>query len=375
MYKKILIIIRRSLGDVLATSPMVNILHKEFPGCAIDLLVNEDTIGMAYSIRHINQAYSYSYAWREKGWWECIKNEFSLIRSIVGKYDLAISLTGNERSTIYAILAGKTSIAATDKKLEKSWWRRTFLTHTYLFDANKHIVLSNLASIAPLGIKVDGIELSACYYNSVRQSVKKMLDDKGIGNFLIFHPSARFKYKIYPRHLRDKLLGYLSNLGISIVITGGKSDLDREISSNLPTYPNVHNFINKTTLGEAIALTDLSMGYVGMDTFNMHIAAALNKKAVAIFGPTLPQMWSPWSNSLQTYANETKPIQRYGNITLLQADMPCVACGLAGCDDKACLSECLYEISPETILAEVKRLLILNDSLLPAAAPGKWEFS
>lgn len=362
-----LLIIRRSLGDVLATSPLVNILHESFPDGHIDLLVNDDTYAMAKAIKHVRHVYTFSYGWGKKGIRERVGQEFSLIRKIKGKYDLAISLTGNERSTIYALLAGKISIAAIDRNLEKSWWRNAFLDHTYMFDPGRHIVLSNLAAIEPLHVPVKKIELSASYSAAALQRVKGLLNKYGISSFLIFHPSARFEYKIYPRHLRDKLLKFLNGLGIPIVITGGNSEIDLQIAKDLPQLANVHDFIGKTTLEEAIVLTDLSMGYIGMDTFNMHIAAALNKKVISIFGPTLPQMWSPWSNTLQTYARESHPIQRYGNITLIQADKKCVACGLAGCDDKNSRSLCLDEIEPEVVFAEVKNLLSANGARLAAA--------
>jgi heptosyltransferase-3 len=64
-------------------------------------------------------------------------------------------------------------------------------------------------------------------------------------------------------------------------------------------------------------------------------------------------MWSPWSNQLQTSATKDTPLQTYGNITLFQANMPCVACGKKGCDNHG-KSECLDHISPKVVFNEVK---------------------
>jgi len=91
-----------------------------------------------------------------------------------------------------------------------------------------------------------------------------------------------------------------------------------------------------------------------MDTLNMHIAAAQNKRIFAIFGPSNLNMWSPWSNQLGLSAKRDKPIQSYGNITIFQANMPCVACGKAGCNDNHGNSDCLDNINPENIFSEVK---------------------
>jgi heptosyltransferase-3 len=56
---------------------------------------------------------------------------------------------------------------------------------------------------------------------------------------------------------------------------------------------------------------------------------------------------------LQDSANEPKPIHKYSNITIFQADMPCVACGKNGCDNNL-VSECLKKINPEAIFKEIK---------------------
>jgi len=96
------------------------------------------------------------------------------------------------------------------------------------------------------------------------------------------------------------------------------------------------------------------LAYIGMDTLNMHIAAAQNKRIFAIFGPTNLTMWSPWSTQLKTSATKNTPLQTYGNITLFQANMPCVACGNAGCDNQHGKSECLDHISSEVVFKEVK---------------------
>ena len=180
------------------------------------------------------------------------------------------------------------------------------------------------------------------------------LEKQKIGKFLIFHPSSQYNYKLYSQNLRNNLLGLLNQLNIPIIVTGGSNELDLAIKKTLPSFDNVVNWIGQTSIEEYTALSGLSLGYIGMDTLNMHIAAAQNKRVFAIFGPTILAMWSPWSNELQLSATEDKPIQKYGNITIFQADMPCVACGKSGCNNKG-ISECLDNISPQVIANEVEK--------------------
>ena len=63
-------------------------------------------------------------------------------------------------------------------------------------------------------------------------------------------------------------------------------------------------------------------------------------------------MWSPWSNYIRKSADLDMPIQTYSNVTIFQADMKCVACGKAGCNDSG-VSECLTYISPSIVFKEV----------------------
>ena len=95
-----------------------------------------------------------------------------------------------------------------------------------------------------------------------------------------------------------------------------------------------------------------------MDTLNMHIAAAEDKPIFAIFGPTNLKMWSPWSNELKLSATFDMPVQKYSNITIFQADIPCVACGYSGCNNNGVKSDCLDKISPKVIFNELQEWLI-----------------
>jgi heptosyltransferase-2/heptosyltransferase-3 len=50
-------------------------------------------------------------------------------------------------------------------------------------------------------------------------------------------------------------------------------------------------------LDEAIALIAQASLFVGNDSGLMHIAAALGRPVVAVFGSSNPQLWSPWTDS------------------------------------------------------------------------------
>ena len=349
--KKLLIIVQRSNGDVLLSLSLINTLYKYYQYPQIDLLVNDDTLAIAKLLPNINFIHQFSYQKKRDNRWQ---QERDLIKSIFKKYDLSINLTASDRSVFYALLAGKKSISAIEQNNKKSWWKKMSLTHFYYFDSTKHILLNNSQPLNILKIEHDNIQQSPNITDSVVANIQNKLNKVNIKDFIIFHPSAQYNYKIYPEHLRNELLENLNKLGVPIVITGVTNDIDTQIKQTIPDLDNIFNWIGETTLEEYFALSELSLAYVGMDTLNMHIAAGQNKRIFAIYGPTRLSMWSPWSNDLQMSATQDKPKQTYDNITIFQADMPCVACYKAGCDDQHGKSECLDHIDPLLVFNEIK---------------------
>jgi heptosyltransferase-3 len=354
-FNKILIIVQRSNGDVFLSSPLINALYSNYDKPTIDLLVNDDTLIIAKTLNNINKIHLFSYQKKKDN---RVSQELEIIKKIYKKYDLSINLTASDRSVVYSILASKYSISAIEYTQKKSWWKKLFLKDSYIFDINQSIIKNNISSLKLLNINLDKIELKSSLKEKTKKDIQNRLELLNIKKFIIFHPSAQYQYKIYPKDLRDKLLILLNTLNIPIIITGSKNRLDLEIKKDLPKLDNIYDFIGDTTVDELFVLTSLSLAYVGMDTLNMHIATSFNKRIFAIFGSTILSTWSPWSNKLQQNISTNKPIQNYGDITIFQADMSCVACGLAGCDDKHGKSDCLYNITPETIFNEVRKWLI-----------------
>lgn len=352
---KILIIIQRSNGDVFLSSPLIDTLYNHYKNSQIDLLVNDDTLGIAKTLNHISKIHLYQYRWRRMPIFERIKKEFLLIKSIYRKYDLSICLTASDRSVFYAIISAKYSIAAVEKEWGKSWWKRLSLKKYYFVDTLKHIILNNAIPLDLLKIGYTNLKTTAVPKQKDLEKIEGILQTKGIKNFIIFHPSAQYKYKMLNTETINTFILLLNNLNISIIITGGKTEIDEEISNTIPKLSNIYNFIGKTSLGEYIALSHLSTAYIGMDTLNMHIAAAQSKKIFAIFGPTLTSMWSPWSNDLSS--THTVFSNSYDNITIFQTKMPCLPCGKAGCNDQHGPSECLVNIQPHTLFNEIQQWL------------------
>ena len=64
------------------------------------------------------------------------------------------------------------------------------------------------------------------------------------------------------------------------------------------------NMLGKTTLQEVGALIESCDVVVTADTGSLHIALALNKPVVALFGPTDPKLWGPLTGTFKVLVND-----------------------------------------------------------------------
>jgi len=351
-HKKILIIVQRSNGDVFFSYSLIAYLKNFYENSKIDILVNSDTKPVANLFQNISNILEFSYKnYRQSP----LSYTFSIIRKIFRSYDLSINLTSSDRSVLFCALSSRNSISVVENNNQKSWWKKILLKEYFFYNQNIHILEQTLFPLKILKIPYELNLLCPRTNKNNNLRVQNKLHSLGIKKFIIFHPCAQYSYKVYPKIARDRLLENLSKLEIPIVITGGKSSLDLKIKEEIQQLKNVHDFIGEISIEEYIELSRLAMCYVGMDTLNMHIAASQNKNSFIISGPTNMKIWAPWSNPI---SNNTSLNSKRSKV--FQANMDCVPCGRAGCDDMHGLSECLYRIDPLLIFNEIKNFIDIN---------------
>ncbi|RKY35196.1 MAG: hypothetical protein DRP78_05705, partial [Candidatus Omnitrophota bacterium] len=129
--------------------------------------------------------------------------------------------------------------------------------------------------------------------------------------------------------LAEKLAG-LKNT--KIFLLGGENERaqNQRISEKVSFVINTGSY----SFQEFIALVNCCDIVVSGDTLAMHIAIALKKRVVAIFGPTCAQ-------EIEIFSRGEK----------IAANVPCAPCYKLDCADKYCMQA----ITPEIVLASVKR--------------------
>jgi len=119
---------------------------------------------------------------------------------------------------------------------------------------------------------------------------------------LVFAPGAEFgTAKRWPTahfaELANTVLASLPDMQIALLGSGKDRPVCDEIVARAPA---VRNLAGSTSLDQAIALIAASRAVVSNDSGLLHIASALNRAIVAIYGPTDPEHAPPFSDVAQS---------------------------------------------------------------------------
>jgi heptosyltransferase-1 len=160
--------------------------------------------------------------------------------------------------------------------------------------------------------------------------------------WLVIQPGARWLNKRWPAEYFAELVRELtkSHPDFRFAVLGG--DADREMGATIAQAAPQRclDLTGKISLPEMVEWIRLSELMISNDTGPMHVAAALRKPVVTIFGPTEPRRTGPYGESANT----------------IQLNLPCVPCMKAYCAYSKPL-ECLRGISPRLVRDRVEAQL------------------
>ena len=179
-----------------------------------------------------------------------------------------------------------------------------------------------------------------------RQDFNLPTDRKIIG----FCPGAEFgPAKRWPHYHYAELANQLIQQGYTVVLFGSAKDqiVGDEIRQCLSEQQQVYclNLSGKTHLEQAISLLNCCEAVVSNDSGLMHIAAALNKPLIALYGPTSPDFTPP----LSEHANVIRLITGYHKIR-------------KG-DGQQGYHQSLIDLRPELVIEQLEQLLTTVKSL------------
>ena len=162
------------------------------------------------------------------------------------------------------------------------------------------------------------------------------------GGYVLLHATARWPSKYWPmENLAGFIRGARAATGLPLLVTAGRDSEEVSFSNELiaQAAPDYHE-IGTLTVNRLGALLQNAAGFVGVDSMPMHLAAALNKPGVALFGPTDEVVWGPW----------------HSRLVLLRRECRCLTAKTRLCP-RGPVSECMAALDAQTVLATLARVL------------------
>lgn len=332
--KKILIIKLRHLGDVLLTTPVFSILKARLPEAKIDAYIYSDSTCLLDENPCIHACIEYPLSWKKKGFFTRFFHEVRLLLKIrSNQYDLVINLTEGDRGAIVAKFSGAAIRVGFDPEGTGFAGKKTFFTHLVQFCPNpRHAVERNLDALRRIGLfpSENEKELSLSIQPS---ALVKMSALVGTG-FILIHPASRWNFKCWPVAKMRALAIALEAEGKRLVFTSGPAADEREMVRQICVGLQAMDLSGQISLRELGALVSICDQLICVDSLPFHLASALKKPVVALFGPSSELNWGAWRNP---------------GAKILTQPFSCRPCNQEGCGGSR-VSDCLVEISVERVV-------------------------
>lgn len=254
-------------------------------------------------------------------------------------FDWVLDLQSLLRSAVFAWLCGGKETIGLDDRRE---WAPLFYDYAIPRPfANAHAVDWYLDVVKflkiPLASEIDWLPQQEKAVKAIEKKFNSEL--KKSGQKITVQPCTRWPSKQWPI---ERLISCLQQLlqkqnDIHFSILGSVADVEvgKRIMNALKN-PRVINLCGKLSLPEMVEWIRRTDCMITNDTGPMHVAAALKKPIVALFGATNPLRTGP-----------------YGQVdSVVSAHFPCSPCLKTRCPLKPA-PKCMYAISSEQVVQEV----------------------
>jgi lipopolysaccharide heptosyltransferase II len=341
---KTLVIRFSSIGDIVLSSPLLRVLRSRFPKGQIDYVTRTEYAELVKSNQNLNHTYAFD-----------ASQGFDGLRALKKKikderYDLIVDIHDSLRSKYLRSVRGP-KVTVVDKRVMQRSMLVRFKKNIY-----KEIVPvadRYIETVSHLGIMNDGKGLELHIPDETLFGVSGKIAALKLNQFekvVGLCPGARHFTKRWPPERFARVgAACAQKLDAKILLFGGKQDetICNQICwdiNNQAGAEKATSLCGQLGLLETAAAMDYCDAILTNDTGLMHIATAMHRKIVAIFGSTVREF------GFFPYDSEAVVLENKG-----LACRPCSHIGRSGCPEKH--FKCMLEIQPDEAYTRTKTLL------------------
>lgn len=312
-----------AFGDVVHTIPVLHALRRRYPAARIDWLVMAGNAALIAGHPALDRVVAFDdKAWRTPSrlGWRNFRTLWAFGRDLRrARYDLVIDLQGQFRSAACVLLTAapvrigfarpRRRAAANGSRIVRTsrhgWtgaregaWHA--YTHTIPLDTlDLHAVDRYLRVGRLLGFEANDPDFSFPIAPEAEAGALTLLHEHGLAPgpgadpFLLIAPGTIWDTKQWTPAGFAEVARHFLGRNLPVVLAGAPRD--RAVSEAIARdAPGTINLCGRTSQGELAALTRHAAAVLANDSGPMHLAVALGRPVVAIFGPTDPLWAGPY---------------------------------------------------------------------------------
>lgn len=301
--QRFLVVRLGSLGDIVHTFPAAAALRESFPGAEIVWLTHPRWKLLVESASVASQV------------WTVDTRSMSSIRETRARlraapWTASIDYQGLWKSAALPFLGGvKKRIGFSSQTI------REFgvpILYTDRVGVNsRHICEQNGELSLRAGARKPTAPFTMTLPGDAAQKAAAHLSTRGIERYVVLSPGGGWRSKCWPADRFGSLCqGISKRLGLRCVLNGGPED-DELLAAVRAASGDADPLPYRGELGELMALLRGALCVVAGDTGPLHLAAALGKPSVALFGPTDPARNGPFPTDQSIILRSPKAITSY----------------------------------------------------------------
>ena len=349
----ILLVQLGDIGDVVLTTPTIRAVRETYPEAHVSILVRKPFGDLLLADPNLHKVIAVS---RVRG---------ALFRTLLeylrfarrfrrARYDLVIDLRTSNLGAFLSFLTGTQERVGRHADNKPFWYNRLF-TKLLINPAYAQLPVhpgadQSLRIVRAIGIDTRDSVPKLYVAPKDRDNAVELLIKCGLtpaSRWITINPCSRWKYKEWSYEKWGEIVDRIwRNHRLPTVLIG--SPEETSVADGIAAGRNGYTFnlTGKTTLGELSALISMSSFHLGVDSAAPHIAAAVGKPTLTIFGPG---NWKSWT--------VTDELHR-----VVTSQLPCIPCNRSGCDDSG-KSQCLDELGTDRVYAEAHSILLALDHM------------
>jgi lipopolysaccharide heptosyltransferase I len=367
-FERILLIKPSAFGDVVHTLPVLVKLRARYPAARIDWLItpeNAELVRYHPALSNVVLFNRRDYARFGRSW----SATTGLLRLLHGlwraRYDLVVDMHGQLRSALFTIASGASVRIGFDRHRsgavpaavprvtdvgqhgwagarEGSWIVYSHRIPVHSLSAH---AVDRYLWVAPLlGLDASPPDFTVYWPPEADDRIDTLLARHGLRHspFAILVPTTIWATKHWHVEGFAQVGRYLLQSGLGVVLAGAPNDRVR-CRTVAAACPGARDLCGETTLAEFAALMQRAAVNVTNDSGSMHLAVALGRPVVSVFGPTDPVRIGPYGRP----------------DAVVRLDLPCSPCYLKDLSQCPYNHACMTGVTPAMVIERLRTVLPL----------------